>query len=113
MRKYHPDIGLPRTFRLPLGVFKLRPTNHAKMAAQDENIFPPCQIDTRKARLFEVVINDHGRTVKLGLRTPLNATRDLCLVVDTTGAVWRLITCWTNRFDDNHRTLRTEEYCHA
>lgn len=111
MPRYHPEVGLPAGLNLPQGRFRLRPTPHAWREAAADAVLIPSWLNTRTCLLFEVVTTERGEVIKLGLRTVVDATRDICLMVtDLHGQVWTVLTVWVNDREDVHRTLRRNEY---
>ena len=110
--KYHPEVGLPEGLQLPVGVFKMRGTQHAHHQAEQRQVWLPTTIDTRRAQVFEVVTDERERVIKLGLRLPFvgSLDLDLCLIVNIEEWEWECVTCWVNDKRDKHATLKRHEY---
>jgi hypothetical protein len=109
MALYHVEIGLPKWFKSPVGVVTPKYGNHSRFEAQCDrygHIDLPRTLDLGKMRVIEVEVLN-GRVTKILFRGSLDATRDLCIVLDSTGFVR---TCWVNLKTDTHRTLDRSKY---
>ena len=107
--KYHADIFMPEWFRLPLGLFRLKFTSHARQEARKDGVTLPVYLNTATARLFEM-IEEKGRAVKLAFRIDYTNTLDLCVVVAIDEYPWVVVTCWVNKKSDRHATLNRSNY---
>lgn len=108
--KYHIDIYMPKTALELSFAALLRYTWHARQASKDDRygqIDLPAVFDTRNASLIEAKYK--GKQLWRTLwRQPYRDGLDLNMVLEPdTGKV---ITVWLNRSDDQHSTLREEEY---
>jgi hypothetical protein len=66
-----------------------------------------------EAKVSSVFSGTRNSVYKLVVRVPYDNTRDLILVLFTDGVnarEMRVGTCWTNRVNDTHTTLRKEKY---
>jgi hypothetical protein len=109
---YHAAIGLPKWFKAPTGVVAPRYGDHARFEAQVDRygkIELPKTIDLSKFKVIEVGV-DNGKVAKVLFRGPLDATRDLCIVLAANGYVK---TVWVNLRSDTHRTLDRSKYAKA
>lgn len=110
MKKYHADIHMPKSALDLAFATLLTYTRHALEAARSDRygrIDLPKVFDSRKAKLIEAVL-DGGRIVKTLWRQSYDDLHDLSIVLDpNTGKV---ITVWLNEADDDHSTLRAEQY---
>jgi hypothetical protein len=109
---YHVDVFMP-ALPLPNGSFSLDYGRHATQESIRDRygiINPPKYIDTRNAKVIEVETCG-GIIQKILYRMPLDATRDVCIVViPRTRYVWFVKTLWVNLRSDKHKTLRRERY---
>lgn len=117
---YHTQLGVPQQVKeqLPFGTFRLTYTNHAKKAAAEDRYgiayALPSQLNTGKARLIEVEVNN-GKIEKLLYRMVISISVHLCVAVIPDGRNWLVKTVWGQAANDNHKTLNVERYasCHA
>lgn len=113
MALYHRDVYLPAPARSLSFAVMLRYSRHARDAAASDrygSLPLPVALDTRHADLVEAeVVN--GQVVKALYRMPLDARRDLCIVVHPADGFVR--TVWANLRSDAHRTLDATRYATA
>ncbi len=110
MDLYHFEIGFPRGFKAPQNTMKPKYGNHARWEAQCDrygHIELPETLDLSKMKVIEIGV-EHGRVAKILFRGSLDATRDLCIVVQSNGIVR---TVWVNLKTDKHSTLDRTKYC--
>jgi hypothetical protein len=108
---YHVSIGLPATFRAPVGTHALHYTKHAFAAAQNDRYGVPTlpdRLDPRQARIIEVEMDGY-RPVKVLYRLPHCDRFDLCMAV-VPGAKFVVKTIWLQDKKDNHKTLDESRY---
>ena len=109
MALYHTQIGFPAWYKAPTFVVEPKYGNHARFEAQVDRygkINLPKTLNLANFKPIEIeVIN--GLITKTLFRGTLDATRDLCIVLDRTGFVK---TCWVNLKTDLHRTLDRTKY---
>lgn len=117
MKLYHADIRLPDGFRLPNRVITLSHTRHARAARSNDlyGYIPPIPVlDLGQCETIEVGI-ENGRVAKVVVRTQLDDTRDVVLVLiphQPKPDVWTVKTVWCNLRSDTHKTLdRTRYVC--
>jgi hypothetical protein len=106
--KYHREIGFPQV-ELPSGTIYLQYTGHAARDAVIDrygNIPLLNRVSIKPEDIFEIVVRA-GKVVKYAVRLNFNADLDIVLVI---ADGFRVVTQWFNRTDDNHKTLRREEY---
>lgn len=115
MDLYHASIRLPDGFRLPNRVITLKHTKHARGARRDDRYgyIPPISVlDLGQCEPVEVgVLN--GKVAKVVVRTSLDDTRDVVLVLvphDPEPNVWTVKTLWCNLKNDTHETLDHTRY---
>lgn len=110
MKKYHIEIHMPKTALELQFAALVRYTRHALNAAQGDRygkIDLPKVFDSRKASLIEAKYQ--GEKIWRTLwRQPYNEELDLNIVIEPDTA--KVITVWLNRHDDQHASLREEEY---
>lgn len=117
IRKYCPKLGIPSDLQTRFGTFLLKYTDHAIRAAWGDRYSHVCDVakdlpkvlDTNKAEVFEVATDETGTvTEKVGYRIPFNDEFDLNMVVVPR---WRrVVTCWLNDKNDQHKTLDLSKY---
>lgn len=113
MKKYHVDIYMPETFLSMQFATLLRYTRHALEAAKGDRygqINLPKVLDTRHAELVEVSL-PRGKRQRSLWRQWYDDQHDLCIVLEHDAGV--VVTVWLNQRDDQHATLREEDYATA
>lgn len=109
MDLYHFQVGFPKWFTKPTGVVQPTYGQHSRdEAAKDRygQLMLPSSVDLAKAQVIELGV-EGNKVVKMLLRMPMDATRDLCMVLTNTGYVK---TVWCNLRSDSHRTLDRTKY---
>lgn len=106
-KRYHRDIGLPAGVPLRPDTSALHWTTHALHALREDGYLGGCHSLHEHAVCIEVTLNPDRSVWRWLLRQPLDADNDLCLVVEPNGTV---VTSWTNRCNDIHRTLDRRLY---
>lgn len=106
---YHKSIGFPDDITFFCGIFELIYTKHAIRASENDrygNINLPTFLDTEKADLVEIEVND-GIMVKGVYRTYYDNKYDLIIVMTHDRKVK---TVWLNDRTDKHSTLDKSKY---
>lgn len=109
MALYHTEIGFPRWFKAPTFTITPKYGNHSRFEAQCDrygHIELPKTLNLAKMKPIEVEVLGN-RVTKILFRGQLDATRDLCIVLNPDGFVR---TCWVNLSTDTHRTLDRSKY---
>ncbi len=115
-RLFHREVFLPQVI-LDLGARTIQPrvTNHARRAALQDRygeITIPESVTFSGADVIEAEMED-GRVVKLVIRAPYDAARDLVLAIGFEGGQSFLKTVWFNLKSDGHRTLDRSRYSYS
>ncbi len=103
---YHCDIGIPADVLWPEIGKTLSYTRHAYQAACKDCVERLLPWSLPAYRIIEVQILE-GVAVKWVVRCDFLADRDLVLVITST---YRVKTVWLNHKNDQHTTLRREQY---
>ncbi len=109
MLLFHMEIGFPHWFRPPTAVVAPQYGDHSRFEAQVDrygHITLPATIDLSKFKVIEIGVEGQ-RVVKMLVRGRLDSTRDICIVLTSTGFVK---TVWVNLRTDTHRTLDRSKY---
>ena len=107
MKKYHFEIGIPTNARTKYGQLRLKYSNHAQKAAQDDRygLIPlPETLCTDTAQVIEVEVDEEGITEKVLYRVALDDEKDLLLAVIPYKRFVK--TVWINLRNDKHTTLK-------
>ena len=116
-KRFHRELGFPREFEVMIERFlaavgKVRYSEHAKWETIDDryHIIPVLQREQlRPEQVFEIFVEGNA-IVKAVFRVKGNDGLDNCYSVNNDSVV---VTCWTNKADDAHRTLKKELYSRA
>lgn len=111
---YHREIGFPRNFTPPSGVYELEYSRHALDASLDDRYgkMPVLQrLNVDRLQIVELGVQD-GRVSKLVYRGHLDEDRDMVVVVipKPRGQKWFVKTVWINLRSDAHKTLDHRKY---
>jgi len=112
---YHREIGFPSRVKLLFfGVgYRLDYSRHAKLACVRDRYGviskPPFTATVTANNLVEVEI-EHGNIVKLVIRVQYDENFDISLALAPDFHMATVKTCWLNRRDDIHETLKRELY---
>lgn len=106
-RLYHAAVGIPDDISGPEGGSALRYTVHAVREAQHESIADMLPATLPMTYELVEVETFAGKPVKWVVRTRLDATRDLVLVVHYN---YQVRTVWVNQTTDRHATLNRSRY---
>ena len=83
-------------------------TKHASQRAIEKAILAPQSIEIQAGEVVEAEL-EGSRITKLVVRRAMNQDKDLVLVlVPKDKETWMVVTCWLNRKEDTHKTLRKE-----
>ncbi len=112
MALYHTDIRLPTGFRLPDRVVELAWTRHAEGARHNDRygVIPKIPVvNLGLCRTIEVELQGK-RVLKVVVRTALDKTNDIVLVLVPGPGAWTVKTVWINKKNDSHKTLDRSKY---
>lgn len=112
-RLYHFEVYMPAHLARPVFEGRLRYGHHAKQEALCDRygiIELPRVFNSQVATLIETEVDEDRVPIKQVWRQPLDAFRDIVLVITNQGFVK---TVWVNLSSDQHRTLNTTRYARA
>lgn len=113
---YHFQLGIPSHIKeqLPEYLIRLRYSEHAKRAANDDRFqiayYLPATINPSRAKLIEVETDSEGIITKVVYRIALDSNLHLCLAIAHNGDSWTVKTVWGQNALDNHSTLNKGRY---
>lgn len=112
MDLYHTDIRLPDGFRLPNRMVELEWTRHAEGARHNDRYGTIPRVPVVNLGLCRTIeVGLEGRRVrKVVVRTELDDTNDMILVLVPGPGKWTVKTVWINQKNDTHRTLDRSKY---
>ena len=108
---YHKDLGLPTMWKTDWGVLGLKYSKHAQQAAEDDRygfIDLPRRLDTSRAEVIEIELDEDECLDKILYRTRYNAEYDICIAVRP--LTREVKTVWLNKRNDTHQTLDLTKY---
>ena len=115
---YHCEIGFPDSVKLPVGRYKLKYSEHARIAAATDKHNPFANLlkyhevlDTEVAEVIEIEIRD-GKLSKILYRLPLTGSDSYDIILAVLPHCWVVKTVWLNHRYDKHRTLNRSKYAH-
>jgi hypothetical protein len=83
-------------------------TQHASQRALEKGVLVPRFLTIQEGEVVEVELVANQLS-KLVMRRAMNKDHDLVLVlIPRDRDTWTVITCWLNRKEDTHRTLRKD-----
>ena len=98
--------------QLAPGVLSLSFTKHALAQASEREIVLYRSLDIQAGQVVELETNDEGVPAKIVVRrpSPFHVDYDEVFVLALTAGerVARVVTCWLNRVDDKHATLKLD-----
>ncbi len=106
-RLHHESQFAPNTFVLPADEITLTYSNHALDRAIEYNLRLPVQISLAMFKVIEIEFTG-AKVTKLLIRGAYNSKEDLLLALIPGRNFVK--TCWTNRKNDQHRTLDMSKY---
>jgi hypothetical protein len=83
-------------------------SRHASERAVEKGILVPRSIEIQAGEVVEAELLN-SRITKLVVRRAMTKDKDLVLVlVPKDAGTWMVVTCWLNRKEDTHKTLRKD-----
>ena len=109
--KFNIGVYMPEPVRknIPSGIIHINWTYHALNEAvkDDFDHAEDYALDMRQLDVVEVECNAHLGISKMVVRAPYDNERDMVLVLVKKVGFWSVVSCWSNRVNDKHTTLRT------
>ena len=98
----------PQVSDFSLGTVQLVPSRHSIERARDKDVFIPSYINIQRGMIVEMELENSNKVTKLVVRYPDEDSDTVLVIVPLSKTVWKVVTVWTNAFDDNHSTLNKE-----
>lgn len=97
-----PELG-----QMSLGLLSLAWTRHAQERTIQKNVNYVSHMTVSAGDIVELE-SDGSRVTKVVVRLAGSSRDHVYVLVPKTRTHWLVVTCWTNRKDDTHKTLKLE-----